>query len=315
MPFPVERVKGQGVKWFDAMLEVQGSTGVKHVAAWKGDVTVTCTLVPDAEKDMGGILHPADDSEDFATFTILESYFHGWDGQSGGQNSIIKFGKQWRESGSTKDFIGFRYVAKRPPTSPLVLGRPISLSFGLAKGRLVMTTDGVEIKGKDLGKRLKETRPGFYTVAARALLDDVEISGELSPEWLKENGIALRTEAPVTAAGAGADPETQAALDAYRKGGVLPTALLAVVKDTVRTAEVRQLAADALSAGTKVIVPQVLDLLYDPDLGTRTYGVGIVKALLGKDYGYNPKASEAARSASIRKINEDLKARPELLQD
>ena len=149
-PFPVIREKGQGVKWFDEMVEVQGSTGIRHIGAWKGDVTVRATIVPDAEKDMGGILHPADDAEDIATFTLLESYFHAWDGKSGGQNSIIKFGKQWREAGSTKDFIGFRYIAQRPPTTPLVVGRPVSLVFGLNRGRLEMTSGDAELKGKDL---------------------------------------------------------------------------------------------------------------------------------------------------------------------
>jgi hypothetical protein len=315
MPFPVERVQGQVVKWFDEMLEIQGSTGVRHIGAWKGDLLVKATIVPDAEKDMGGILHPADGAEDIATFTLLESYFHGWDGKSGGQNSIIKFGKQWREAGSTKDYIGFRYVAQRPPVTPLVVGRPVSLVFGLDKGRLVMTSGEAELKGKDLGKRLKETKPGFYTVAARMLVDDVEITGELAPDWLKEQGLGLTTETPIETALAGVDPETRAAVEAYAKGGVPPTALLAVVKDGNRSDESRQAAADALAAGTKSSVPHVLDLLYDADLATRTRGIQVVKALLGKDYGYNPKASEAARSAAIRKINDDLKEHPELLQD
>lgn len=99
LPFPIRRVDDQAVEWLDESLEVRGSTGVRHIAQWKGDLEVRCKIVPETERDLGGMITPANDTEDFATFTLVEKYFHKWDGQDGGQHSILKFGKQFRKRG------------------------------------------------------------------------------------------------------------------------------------------------------------------------------------------------------------------------
>lgn len=312
-PFPVQRAEGQGVEWFDASMEIKGSTAATHIAEWKGDVEITCRLVPDTDKDVGGILVPSTGENDFVTYTLNETFFHGWDGSSGGQHSIIKFGDQWRESRDTEEFIGFRYVVRRNGREPVAPGRPVEFSFGMSRGKLVMAVPGIDMKGRDLGKRLTSSRPGFYTVKGRMLIDDVVIQGKLDPDWLRRNELGLHTARPLGEAGA-LDPEVEALLAGYpASGNAAP--LVALVADTSRPDAVRQAAVDALRSGPKRATTQALDLLYSEDEGTRRFGIGIVKALLGKDYGFNPKSSQSARTGAIRKITEDLREHPDLLKD
>ncbi len=313
VPFPIDKEPGQSIRWFDNQLEIQGNTGVRHIARWTGDVEISFTVTPDGEKDIGAFLVPVPEEPDIATFTLCESYFHGWDGDPGGKHSIIKFGKQWRESGSTSDYTGFRYVARRPPADPIVPGRKIRFTYGVHRGKLFLQLADFELKGKDLGKRLKVLTPGFYTVGARALFDEVQIRGRLDKAWLREKGFELRVIGPVVPVGV--DGETASLVAAYAAGEVAASKVAAVLTDDAKADEAREAAAAALEAGPKKAVSAMLDLLYSGDVEVRAFGIRVVKSLLGKDYGFKPKGKEATRSAAIRKLTQDLRDNPDLLED
>ena len=313
-PFPIEKFQGeQGVSWFDQRLEIQGNTGAQHRGVWKGDIEVTCRLKADGERDIGGFLTPVPESEDFATFTLVERYFHGWDGSQGGTHSIIKFGKQWRERGSSSDFIGFRYGQRRPPPKPLKPGATFDFGFKLKGGNLFMKVDDLEMKSKDRGKRLKVMRPGLYTVAGRCLFDDVTIKGKLDPAWLKKENIAWRVDGLIGEIEV--DPEKLELIDAYPKGEAEASDLVGIVGDSGMPEKIRKAAAKALSEGSRKAVRPAIELLYSTDEKARVMGAEIVKALLGNTFGYRAKGSEKSRSAAIRRLNQTLKDHPELLED
>ena len=52
-PFPIPRRETQGIEWVDGTLEVRGNAAARHVALFKGDVTVTAKIVPDGVRDIG----------------------------------------------------------------------------------------------------------------------------------------------------------------------------------------------------------------------------------------------------------------------
>jgi hypothetical protein len=314
VPFPVDPVAEQGIKWFDEKLEIKGSTGARHKADWTGDLAVTATLVLDGEKDIGGYLTPADGEPDYATFTLNEEYFHKWDGKAGGNHSILKFGKQWREVGSTTDFTGFRYVDQRPPPAPIRAGHRVTMTFSVVAGKFFLTVGEFEIKGADRGNKLKEVHAGLYAIKGRVLVDEVVLTGKLSDAWLQKERVELRTEVPIVEGGPGRlDPATRAVIAGYAEGKSTAADLVKIAGDSSRPPVAREAAVAALCAGPKKAVPAVIDLLYGAEEETRAQGISIVKALLGKDYGFNPKGSEESRSAAIRKLNDDLKAHPEWL--
>jgi len=313
VPWPIERVAGQGIAWFDERLEVKGNAGARHIAEWAGEVWVTCSLTLDGEKDMGGFLIPGDESDSYAAFALMETYFHSWDKSAGMQHSILKFGKQWREAGSTSDFVGFRYVNRRPPSTAPKAGDVTPFAFGVAESKLAMVVPEFELRGKDPGKKFKDYRPGFYTIKSRVLVDNVVITGRLSDAWLAAEKVALRTDKPLLDLATGVDPQTAALAADYAAGKAGAADLTRTVGDAGALKAVRDFLAEALSAGPRKAVTAAIDLLYKPDVESRVYGAGIVKRLVGKDYGYPPKGSEEQRSEAIRRLNDELKKNPALL--
>lgn len=314
VPWPIAVEKGEAMSWFDSRMEIKGSTGARHLAEWSGDIWVTATLTLDSDRDLGGFLVPADEGDSYASFTVCEAYFHAWDKKSGDQHSIIKFGKQWQETGG--DFIGFRYVSGRVPPVPVKPGDVVAFAFGIEKGKLGLNVGDLEQRGADpspVGKKFKHHRPGFYAIKGRMLVDNVTITGRLSEEWLAAEKVALRTDKPLAAAAGGLDPAVQALVSGYAAGTAPAADLVKGLADAGTPKPAREALAEALSAGPKKAVKDVLDLLYRPDVESRTYGAGIVKRLLGKDYGYQPKAGEEQRSEAIRRLNEDIKKNPALL--
>ena len=319
VPFPIKAVKKQKIGWYDGKLEVVGSTGARHKAVWDREVSVKATYTPDTDKDLGGFIVPVPSSNDFASFTLVETNFHKWDNNPGGQHSILKFGDQWRETGPEGDFIGFRYVARRPPKGGgLVVGRGVDMTFRARKNLLYLAVPEFEIKGKDPSpgkQRLRKFQVGFYVIKGRMLVDNVTISGRLSSGWLKENKIALKTTA--TSASAELDNETRALIEAYRAAKKIRSPgskLVKLVADPEAAKPSRDAAAQALSTGPKKAVKLVSDLLYSEDVETRAYGIQIVKALLGKDYGFKPKGSEKRRSAATKKMFADWEKNPGQLE-
>jgi len=196
LPFNIKRAEEQGVAWAEGKLEVKGSTGVSHVALFKGDVKVTCRVTLDSTQDVGGMLTPSTDSHDFATFTIVEKYFHRWDHQKGGLHTVMKYGDQFRDAGARSEFVGFRYLARQPPQEPVIEGRTTKLEYGLKRGKLWMEFEGQELAGRDIGVKLKVERAGFYTIKGRLRVDDVVIEGKPDPEWLASEGISPTLAAP-----------------------------------------------------------------------------------------------------------------------
>ncbi len=193
VPFPIFRIETPKVEVADGRLVITGSTGMTHNADWLGDITVKSKLTLNATRDVGGMLSPTTETNDFATFTVREFYFHAWDtGQQGGQNSIIKFGDQWREADATDEYIGFRYVIRKKAPDRLAEGSTIPFEFGITRKKLYAEFPGAKLKGKDYGVELTSSRPGFYAIKKGVKIDDVVITGKLDPAWMATHGVEPR---------------------------------------------------------------------------------------------------------------------------
>ena len=149
------------------------------------------------------------------------------------------------------------------------------------------------------------------------LVDDVVITGKLAPAWLKANRARLevaKADGPDALEGLPAD--VQMLVNSHKAGKISSSAkLVSRLSKGGDDASVRQGIVEALSTGPRKAVRQVTELLYHPDESVRAEGIGIVKALLGKTFGYKPKAKESRRSAAIKKMNDALDKNPKLLED
>ena len=309
------RMYGEGateeIRWFDGHLEVPGHKGVKHKAIWVGDVVLEARLRFDTWSDLGAYFTPADGTHDYVIYTLVEHYFHNFDGgQAGGLHSIIQFGDQWREDDTPEDFVGFRYISRRPPNAEHKPGEVVPLRAAWVKGRFQMGgPDDLELEGRPKGPKLGNLVAGFYTAAGRLRLDEVTITGRLDREWMKMNGVTLE----ISAGAHDLDPAAIAEIEAHAMGDRKATrALVARLRDPGLEADHRTRLEEALSKGPRQAVSAALDLLYDGAVEARTSGIAIIRAHMGKDFGFNPKASEARREAALKKITDAIQKDPEL---
>ncbi|MCB9900128.1 MAG: hypothetical protein H6826_02150 [Planctomycetes bacterium] len=298
------------IGWFDGHLDIPSKKGARLKAAFTGDVTMEAKLRVEAWSDLGAWFAPADGAHDYVIYTLVERYFHKWDaGQTGGQHSIIQFGDQWREGDVPEDFVGFRYISRRPANVEHKAGELVPLVARWVKNHFEMAgPDGLELEGKPKGPKLGNLVAGFYTAEGRLRVDEVVITGRLSPAWLKEKGVRLELSPD-----AGRDPALAGEMEAHAGGDSKATrALVARLRDPSLEEAVRTSIEEALSKGPKRAVSAALDLLYDGSVEARTSGIAIVKAHMGKDFGYNPKANESRREAALKKITDAIQKDPEL---
>lgn len=313
--FRVPRDAGDSATVSEGRLAVRGSTGARHVAEWEGDVTVTARLVPDGTKDIGAVLSSPDQVEDYVVYTIAETFFHNWDKPgSGGDTGMMKFGKQYATA-DKPGLVGFRYLDYRRPTVDPAPGKPLAWAFGRKGGEVFLALDDLKLDSPEPGNKLKVLHVGFYAVKSAMTVDDIVIEGTLAPRYVAAKKLAMRTDKPLAAeTTAGIDPAVAALVEGYAAGSESAVKVVGVVGDAARPEADRRAAADALKKGPRKALPAVVDLLYSPEVKIRTLGLEILKSLTGKTYGYDPKASEKARAAAVRRLNEDLSSKPELLQ-
>jgi hypothetical protein len=319
LPWAIEKDAGDGVALGDGRLSMRGSAGARHVGEWEGDLSVTCRMIPDGVKDIGSYLGSDEMSSDYASFTIAETFFHGWDKKPGGETGMMKFGKQFALS-KTGGFTGFRYLAFRRPTVEPSPGKPVAYGFGRIGEKYFLRVDDLDLDSKEPPPRLRGLVAGFYAVKSSMAVDDVVIEGVLSPRWLAAKNVALRASRPIATQGAGnagpaVDPAVQALLLAYREGKESALKLVDVVRDTSRPESDRAAVAEALKKGPRKALDALVDVLYSPDVKVRAMGIDIVKALTGgKSYGYDPKAGEKARGAAVSKLRKDLNDNPKMTE-
>ena len=316
-PWSAPKDAGDAVTLADGRLSFRGSVGARHVGEWEGDVSVTCRMIPDGVKDIGSYLGSDQMIDDYASFTIAETFFHGYDKKPGGDTGIMKFGKQFALS-KTGGFIGFRYLSfRKPPTDP-VPGKAASYGFGRQGEKYFLAFEDMKLESNEPPPRLRGVVAGFYAVKSSMAVDDVVIEGALTPRWLAAKGVALRSSKPIAGGGAAAaaiEPATAALLAAYRQGTEGPLKLVDLVMDGARPDADRAAAAEALKKGPKKALRAVVDLLYSPDVKVRTTGLDVIKTLTGgKTYGYDPKAADKARGAAVQRFTKDLADHPEMLE-
>ena len=315
VPWNIAKDAADGISFTDGRLAVRGNVGAYHRGEWEGDLVVTCRLIPDGIKDIGGFLRSPDQMTDYVSYTLVETYFHGWDSKAGGETGMMKFGKQFAVGKG--GYTGFRYLAMRILKPEPAANKAVTFLFGRKGKDLVMNVDDTEQASLEPGNPLKTIQPGFYAVHSSVAVDEIVLEGTLSPRYVETNRIALKTEKPLAsetstatpgtpAPAAVVDPEVTALIAAYEKGVKSAIDLVKIVGETTRVDLDRLAAVAALKAGPHRAMNAAIDLLYSADVKTRGFGIDIIRALAGKDYGYDPKAGEKSRSAALKRLQADV---------
>ncbi len=178
--------------------------------------------------------------------------------------------------------------------------------------------EDVEGKGSSKGK-CKDMRTyqfGLWVHNARASFDDLTISIELTDKFLDLNNLKAELDAewediPQTGplAGIGGVPTRfRSAIDAYAEGATADVRLIVKALATKSIPDRgREVAAEVLMARKDPkAVPTAIDGLYSEDVMTRKLTIGVIKSIVGKDFGYTATGSPKKRSEAIQKLNAHL---------
>ncbi len=195
VPWKIAKDAADGISFADGRLAVRGNVGAHHFAEWEGDLVVTCRLIPDGVKDMGGYLTSPDQLDDYATYTLVETYFHGWDNKPGGETGMMKFGRQFATGKG--GYTGFRYLAMKMLRPEPASGRAIAFSFGRKGEDLFMNADDTKLSSVEPGNPLKTIQPGFYAIQGSISVDEVVLEGTLAPRYVSLHKLVMRTEKPL----------------------------------------------------------------------------------------------------------------------
>lgn len=286
----------------DKAVRLKGTGSFAHRAYFADEVAIEFELRPWKDRDLGVVVMEHQESDQFVLYSLNDLHFQKFDGRKTPGHMITRFGI--RDDSDAKGDHAFRYIARGedPPIRKFETLRVKAEKKGVDDS---MTIGDKTYAGLEMGRKLLDLHVGIYMVESEALVDAVIVSGRLSPRWIEENRVELKLSKPVGTedAGSQADRTAREKLAKFSAGGAAPKELLDVVADPDVDRKIREEAAQlVIDSGDKSVAPFLVPLLYSTDLVVRDLGNDLVQKIVGRTFGYNPKADEEKRSAAIQKI-------------
>ena len=282
-------------------LKLKGSGALRHRVTFLKEVEIEYDLVPYSDRDLGSVVSEDAESEQFVLYSVNDIYFQRFDGARVPQHMITRFGIA--DSSIKADEHAFRYVS-RGSDPKIQTHQKIHIKATKNGPDDTFLIGEREYKGVEPGRPITQLLVGIYTVKSSGLFDEIVVRGKISPTWLQREKVELALSAPPAAAPAGpseADKAAQENLTRFQAGTGNPEELLGVLGDTGVSEGIRQASADALSvSGPKTLVPKAVSLLYSEDLVSRRLGDQVIRALTGKNFGFDPKAEGDKRARRSR---------------
>jgi hypothetical protein len=292
-------------------LKLKGSGALHHRATFLNEVEIEYDLVPWSDRDLGTVISEDAEGEQFVLYSVNDIYFQKFDGVRVPQHMITRFGVA--DSSIKADEHAFRYVA-RGADPKIRTHQKIHIRAGKKGLDDHFLIGEREYKGVEPGRPITQLHVGVYTVKSSALFDDVIVRGKLSPVWVEREKVELALAAPPQPEAVGPSKEDQAAqerITRFEAGTVTGEDLLPVLSDAGVSPALRQTAAASLAAsGHRNVVPKAVSLLYSEDLTTRQLGDQVIRALSGKNFGYDPRSDAEKRSKAIQKLLQYIQKNP-----
>lgn len=292
-------------------LRVKGTGSFRHRAVFEGLVGADGTFTPRQPRDFGYAVTEERESEVFTLYCVQDRYFGLGDGVNHPQNMIIKFIP--RDPKVNRDgYQDWRYCGSRGQKPEIQRNQPF---------RVKIEREGIESRmwmldwksqGREAGRDLSSQMVAIYTYDSDVQVDDLVISGRLSPAFVQRHRIDMSVE--IGEPEEAAEPETpeidpaqaekvRELLAAYPLQTSAPD-LAKLIRDVTVPVPLREEAVErAKAVGAKKLVPFVVQGLYAEDEESRRLSIDVVDALVGKTFGYRADAPEAKRSKAIASLN------------
>lgn len=311
---PFQAVKDVVYEIERGQVHVKGTGSMRHKAVFQEWIEAEARLTPARNRDLGFAVTEQRESRIFTLYCVYDRYFGRGDGVFEPQNMIVKFissdlviqGRKEQE---------WRYCGSRGQKPEIRSGQTYAVRIRREGLESFLSIDDWKSKGKEAGRDLTSQMVALYTHTGDFKADDLVVRGSLDPTFVEANRLDLTPtepvpEEPVVEAAPELPADEMERLQARIRDypdRTKPLELAKMIRDTALPEAVREQAAQrAVAAGSRRIVPYLLDCLGSDDETSRMLGFEVFKEVEGKTFGYRPDASEEARARFMKKINEHV---------
>jgi len=299
-------------------LVLEGSSAIRHRMEGRGEFRAHCFARLSDKRNVGTVFTEPVLSDFFVVLNLFDWRFY-----EGGGLILAACGLHEDEGADTDmSVVNWRDIFRSNLENKVKIGEDVEIEVMKDGWTEFCRVADVEGKGSSKGKtrEMAAYQFGFWVHQSRATFDDLTLTIEPTQQFLDLNDLKAEIDKEwedvpdtgVLAGIAGVPPRTRGAIEAFASGGGDPLPVIQALGKKALPQRVRETAAQLLTArNDPKLVPKVVDALYSEDPTTRELAIRVVKGLVGKDFGYSPKASEKERSKAIRALNDFLAKEPE----
>lgn len=290
-------------------LVLEGSTGIRHKMEGTGELRAHFYARVSKQSNVGTVFTPPIVNDFYVVLNLFDDRFY-----QNGAMILAACGLHEDEGADTNlALVNWRDIFVGNVKKKAQVGEDIEIEVAKDGPKEYCRVQDVEGKGSSKGKggEFPSYHFGLWVHHSRMSVDDLTIEVELTDEYLDLNDLKAAIsddweEVPQTgplAGVKGVPPSIRGWIEAYAAGTGEPKRMVEVICRTGLPKRAREAAAEVLTARRDPkAVPVVIDGLYQEDKTSRRLSIGVVKSIVGKDFGYSPTAGDKARSEAIRKL-------------
>jgi len=296
-------------------LVLEGSSAIRHKMEGQGEFRVQFYARLGDKRNVGTVFTEPVLSDFFVVLNLFDHRFYH------DHALLLAACGLHEDEGADKDMamVNWRDIFKTNLDNKVKVGEDLLIEVSKDGWTETCRVNDVEGKGSSKGKTrwMDAYQFGLWVHGSRMTVDDLTLVVIPTEEYLALNDLKAEIEkdweeVPTTGVLAGvADvpPRLRAQIEEFARGAGDAAPVLAALDSKSLPKKAREVAAQVL-AGRKdpKMVPKLIDGLYSEDALTRELSIGVIRQLTGKTFGYQPRASEAARSKAIRALNEFIRS-------
>jgi len=296
-------------------LVLEGSSAIRHRMEGKGELRAQFHARLGDRRNAGTVFTEPVLSDFFVVLNFFDHRFY-----HDGAMLLASCGLH-EDEGADKDMslVNWRDLFKSNLANKVKVGEDFLVEVAKDGWTEYCKVEDVEGKGSSKGKVrwMDAYQFGIWVHGTRMTVDDLTLVIEPTDEYLALNDLKAEIEkdweeVPATgvlAGIAGVPPRLRSQIEEFARGAGDAAPVLGALGAKSLPRKAREVAARVLGdRKDPKLVPKLVDGLYSEDPVTRELAIGVIRQLTGRAFGYQPRASEAARSKAIRALNEFLES-------
>ena len=291
-------------------LVLEGSSAIRHKMEGEGELRAVFYVSFSRQWNVGAVITEPVLSDFYVVYTLFDQRFN-----RSGMMYIGACGLHEDEGADTdmalvnfRDIFGSNIKKKAKP------GMWVEVEVAKDGWDKFFRVGDVSGSGSSRGKTkdMRKYQFGLFVHENSARFDDLMITFELTDEFLELNDLKAEIiedyeEIPKTGPLAGirgVPPTIRARIESFAAGGEGMRDVAKAMSKESLPKKAREVACQVLcEIRNPRCIPTVIDGLYSQDKLARQLSIKVVKAIVGKNFGYSATASEKNRSKALQKLN------------